>query len=151
MNKIAALIELLPSTQGSQWDWGIAIPAFLGAALSFLSVAYWDKKNRARERILKGARALVSIQGLANETLSIADKNAYLLRSAIERAEKPRVAGELNTTVLNLRALPEIPLSTISDLLSIDILNLAFRMRMDAGTINADIQTFQALYEKSVM
>jgi len=150
------MISLLIASEAtnSSWSWGIAIPAFLGASLSFISFAFWDKILRARERRVKAVRAVVEIQHLANEIICISDSNAIMLREGAKRSEAAignLQKGNLSFTILGLRMLPSIPQGAIADLLSVPLLNLAFKVKMDSGTINTDSKKFDLLYERSVL
>lgn len=130
---------------------GLVVSAFLGAFFPFLFLVAWDHVKRISERRVKANNAMVEIEHAVNAITCIADKNAVMLRGAIERAKESISDGVLRISVLQLREIPLVPNAAILDLLSSELINSSFILNMDIATINSDSAKFEHVYEKTVM
>ena len=129
-------------------DRGVVVSAFLGALFPFLFIIVWEYSRRFTSRKVKGHNALVEVELVSNGIMAVAGDNLALLNYALERRGKPIHEG---VPMLEFREMREFPFRLILDFLSSRLVNNAFSLNVDIGTINSDARKFERQFRESML
>ncbi|MFH1162317.1 MAG: hypothetical protein V1696_03545 [Candidatus Jorgensenbacteria bacterium] len=127
--------------------WLIVLSSFSGAFFAFLFVKIEDYLTRIRTRKKQNYNALVRLEYIGNENLSIAHDNLFTADDIIRTSNITKSSQQVQ---INFNRFEDLVIRNdlLSELLNIDFINLCFILNIDARKINSSLESIMRSYDQ---